>query len=41
MVYGNTKWALDFAHFILDELFELANEFEPLFNDQEAFAQKG
>ena len=41
MVLGNTKWALDFSYYILDELFELADEFEPVFSDQEAFAQKG
>lgn len=41
MVLGNTKWALDFSYYILDELFELAEEFEPVFSDQEAFAQKG
>ncbi|KKA16860.1 hypothetical protein T310_9474, partial [Rasamsonia emersonii CBS 393.64] len=40
MVLGNTKWALDFSYYILDELFELAEEFEPVFSDQEAFAQK-
>lgn len=40
MVLGNTKWALDFLHYILNELFELADEFEPVFSDQEAFAHK-
>lgn len=41
MVLGNTKWALDFLHYILNELFELAAELEPVFSDQEAFTQKG
>ncbi|KAH8697294.1 putative RNA polymerase II mediator complex subunit Sin4 [Talaromyces proteolyticus] len=40
MIYGNTKWALDFSRFILDDLFELAEEFEPVLDDQEAFVQK-
>jgi hypothetical protein len=41
MIVGNTKWVLDFYHFIVDELFDLADEFEPVFSDSEAFAQKG
>ena len=41
MVVGNATWALDFLHYILNELFELADEFESTFADQEAFAQKG
>ncbi|KKK26961.1 mediator of RNA polymerase II transcription subunit 16 [Aspergillus rambellii] len=40
MVLGNTKWALDFASYILNELFDLADEFEGLSSDQEAFTQK-
>ena len=40
MVLGNTKWALDFSLFILNELFDLADEFENLSADQEAFSQK-
>lgn len=41
MVYGNTKWALDFTQYLLDDLFALAREFEPVLDDQEALAQKG
>lgn len=41
MVLGNTKWALDFSHYILDQLFDIADDFESTFSDQEAFAQKG
>jgi mediator of RNA polymerase II transcription subunit 16, fungi type len=41
MVQGNTKWALDFTQYILDDLFTLAKEFEPILDDQEAFSQKG
>lgn len=41
MVYGNTKWALDFTQYLLDDLFTLAKEFEPVLDDQEALAQKG
>jgi mediator of RNA polymerase II transcription subunit 16, fungi type len=41
MVYGNTKWALDFTQYLLDDLFALAKEFEPVLDDQEALAQKG
>lgn len=40
MVLGNTKWTLDFSHFILNEIFDLADEFEDVFNDPEAFTQK-
>ncbi|PYH92172.1 mediator of RNA polymerase II transcription subunit 16 [Aspergillus ellipticus CBS 707.79] len=40
MMLGNTKWALDFSLYILNELFDLADEFESLSNDQEAFNQK-
>ncbi|PYI12583.1 mediator of RNA polymerase II transcription subunit 16 [Aspergillus sclerotiicarbonarius CBS 121057] len=40
MVLGNTKWALDFSLYILNELFDLADEFENLSADQEAFSQK-
>lgn len=41
MVHGNVKWALDLILYILDDLFQLAQEFEPVLDDQEAFAQKG
>lgn len=41
MVYGNAKWALYFTQYILDDLFALAKEFEPVIDDQDAFAQKG
>lgn len=41
MVYGNTKWALDFTQYLLNDLFSLAKEFEPILDDQEALAQKG
>ncbi|CAL5871048.1 uncharacterized protein PFLUO_LOCUS5292 [Penicillium psychrofluorescens] len=40
MVLGNTKWSLDFLHYLLNEIFDLADDFEGVFNDQEAFAQK-
>ncbi|CAG8362433.1 unnamed protein product [Penicillium salamii] len=40
MVLGNTKWTLDFSHFILNEIIDLADEFEYSFNDPEAFTQK-
>lgn len=40
MVLGNTKWTLDFSHYIMDEIFDLADDFESVFNDQEAFTQK-
>jgi len=40
MILGNTKWTLDFDHFILSEIFDLADEFEGVFTDQEAFTQK-
>ncbi|CAG8331554.1 unnamed protein product [Penicillium salamii] len=40
MVLGNTKWTLDFSHFILNEIIDLADEFEDSFNDPEAFTQK-
>ncbi|KAL2817830.1 mediator complex, subunit Med16 [Aspergillus granulosus] len=40
MVLGTTKWALDFSLFILNELFDLADEFESVASDQDAFTQK-
>lgn len=40
MVLGNTKWALDFSFYVLNELFDLADDFEGLSADQEAFTQK-
>jgi len=40
MILGNTRWTLDFSHFVLSEAFDLADEFESVFNDQEAFTQK-
>ncbi|KAJ5898231.1 Mediator complex subunit Med16 [Penicillium tannophilum] len=40
MLLGNIKWVLDFTHFILSEAFDLADEFDALFTDQEAFTQK-
>lgn len=40
MLLGNIKWVLDFTHFILSEAFDLADEFDTLFTDQEAFTQK-
>ncbi|KAL4916259.1 mediator of RNA polymerase II transcription subunit 16 [Aspergillus aurantiobrunneus] len=40
MVFGNTKWVLDFSFYILNELFDLADDFESVSSDQEAFNQK-
>lgn len=40
MILGNARWTLNFSHFILNEIFDLADEFENVFTDQEAFAQK-
>nr|Q5BE03.2 RecName: Full=Mediator of RNA polymerase II transcription subunit 16; AltName: Full=Mediator complex subunit 16 [Aspergillus nidulans FGSC A4] len=40
LVLGNTKWALDFSLYILNELFDLADDFESVSSDQEAFNQK-
>ncbi|KAI9928807.1 hypothetical protein ASPWEDRAFT_127770 [Aspergillus wentii DTO 134E9] len=40
MVLGNTKWALDFSQYIMNEIFDLADEFEGVLNDQEALSQK-
>ncbi|KAL5045781.1 mediator of RNA polymerase II transcription subunit 16 [Aspergillus fruticulosus] len=40
MVLGNTKWALDFSLYILNELFDLADDFESVSSDQEAFNHK-
>ncbi len=40
MVLGNTKWVLDFFLYTLNELFDLADEFESVPADQEAFNQK-
>lgn len=40
MVLGNTRWALDFTQYILNEIFDLADDFESILSDQEAFSQK-
>lgn len=37
---GNTRWALDFSHYILSEVFDLADDFESVLHDSEAFTQK-
>lgn len=37
---GNTKWALDFSHYVLSEIFDLADDFENVLHDSEAFTQK-
>lgn len=41
MVFGNTKWALDFLHYILNGLFDLADDLENTFDNPEVFAQSG
>lgn len=40
VVLGNTKWTLDFSHFLLNEIFDMADEFEDVYHDPEAFTQK-
>ncbi|KAL2832149.1 mediator complex, subunit Med16 [Aspergillus cavernicola] len=40
MVLGNTKWALEFSLYILNEVFDLADDFESVSSDQEALNQK-
>lgn len=40
MILGNARWSLSFLHFILSEIFDLAEDFESGPNDQEAFTQK-
>lgn len=40
IILGNARWSLDFCHFVLSEIFDLADEFEGLFTDQEALIQK-
>lgn len=40
MILGNARWTLNFSHFILSEIFDLADDFESVFTDQEAFTQK-
>lgn len=40
MILGNARWTLQFSHFILSEIFDLADDFESVFTDQEAFTQK-
>lgn len=37
---GNTRWALDLFRYILSEIFDLADEFESVLHDSEAFTQK-
>lgn len=40
IILGNTKWALDLLHYILNDLLDLADELEGVLSDPEAFAQK-
>lgn len=40
VVYGNTKWAIDFTQYLMDDLFALAKELEPFLDDSEALTQK-
>ena len=40
MLLGNTKWALDFSFYILSGIFDMADEFDSVSMDQEAFNQK-
>lgn len=40
MILGNAKWGLSFSHFILRDIFDLADDFQSVLNDQEAFTQK-
>ncbi|KAJ5893975.1 Mediator complex subunit Med16 [Penicillium taxi] len=40
MIWGNTKWTLDFSHYIMAEIFDLTEQFESTFTDQEAFTKK-
>ncbi|KAJ5946495.1 Mediator complex subunit Med16 [Penicillium verhagenii] len=40
VLMGNIKWVLDFTHFVLSEVFDLADDFESLFTDLDAFTQK-
>lgn len=40
MVIGNTKWALDISQYILNEIFDLAEDYESLLSDPEALSQK-
>ncbi|KAJ6112846.1 hypothetical protein N7512_008170 [Penicillium capsulatum] len=39
VILGNAKWGLSFSHFVLGEIFDLADDFDDL-TDQEAFTQK-
>ncbi|KAF5859321.1 mediator complex subunit [Aspergillus alliaceus] len=40
IILGNTKWALDLLHYILNDLLDLTDELEGVLSDPEAFAQK-
>ena len=40
ILLGNTKWALDLLHYVLNDLLDLADDLESLLSDQEALAQK-
>ncbi|KAE8150072.1 mediator complex, subunit Med16 [Aspergillus avenaceus] len=40
ILLGNTKWALDLLHYILNDLLDISDDFEDVISDQEAFAQK-
>ncbi|KAI2790102.1 Mediator of RNA polymerase II transcription subunit 16 [Penicillium oxalicum] len=37
---GNTRWALSMSQFILNEILDLADDFESVLHDSEAFSQK-
>lgn len=40
MILGNAKWTLSLLHFILSEIFDLTDDFQDDFSDQEAFNRK-
>ncbi|KAF7594100.1 mediator complex subunit [Aspergillus hancockii] len=40
ILLGNTKWALDLLHYVLNDILDLADDLESLLSDQETFAQK-
>jgi mediator of RNA polymerase II transcription subunit 16 len=40
ILLGNTKWALDLLHYVLNDILDLADDLESLLPDQEALAQK-
>jgi mediator of RNA polymerase II transcription subunit 16 len=41
MILGNVKWALDLAKYLIDDLFEIADNLENILTDPNSLSQSG